>query len=316
MKASGPLLCIGLTTVDVVALPVRAEPHEGVRLISALQMAPAGTAAGAALVAATLGVPTRLAGAVGADAMGRFVRAELAHAGVDVTLLEVLSALPTSATLIPVDDPLRRSVFHAPGASPFMTVTPALRAAVTAARAVHYAGIGAPLLDPEAAALLAAARAGGALTTCDLISPGPQATAQLRAVLPHIDVFLPSAVEARLLTQQPDLTAAARTLHAWGAAAVIIKNGADGALSLDPAGQLTHAPAFAVTPVDTTSCGDSFCAGFIAALDRGWAPLDACRFAGMTAGLVAEGVGTLGALQDFDATVAAMDRYALATESA
>ena len=44
--------------------------------------------------------------------------------------------------------------------------------------------------------------------------------------------------------------------------------------------------------------------------------LDACRFAGMTAGLVAEGVGTLGALQDFDATVAAMDRYEPAIDPA
>ena len=40
------LLCIGLTTVDVVALPLRMEPFDGVRLIDAVQMAPAGTAAG------------------------------------------------------------------------------------------------------------------------------------------------------------------------------------------------------------------------------------------------------------------------------
>src|SRR5260370_38243342 len=64
------LLCIGLTTVDVVALPVRMEPFDGVRLIDAMQMAPAGTAAGAALVAAKLQVATQLAGAAGAEAAG------------------------------------------------------------------------------------------------------------------------------------------------------------------------------------------------------------------------------------------------------
>jgi len=78
------LLCIGLTTVDVVALPVRLEPFDGVRLIDAVQMAPAGTAAGTALVAAKLRVATQLAGAVGPDAAGRFIRGELIHAGVDV----------------------------------------------------------------------------------------------------------------------------------------------------------------------------------------------------------------------------------------
>lgn len=300
MKPIGPLLCIGLTTVDVVAVPVQPLAHEGVRLIDALQMAPAGTAAGAALVAATLGVPTRLAGAVGDDAMGRFVRAELAHAGVDVSLLEVLSDRTTSATLIPVHDPLRRSVFHAPGASPYMTVGPALHAAVNSARAVHYAGIGAPLLDAEAAALLAAARAAGALTTCDLISPGPQAAAQVRAVLPHIDVFMPSAVEARLLTAEPDLGRAAQALKTWGAGAVIIKNGAEGALSLDPAGQLSTSPALAVSAMDTTSCGDSFCAGFIAALLAGRDWPGALRFAAATAALVAQGPATLGRLESAD----------------
>jgi sugar/nucleoside kinase (ribokinase family) len=71
------LLCIGLTTVDVVALPVRIEPFDGVRLINAMQMAPAGTAAETALVAAKLRVAVQLAGTVGADAAGRFIRSEL-----------------------------------------------------------------------------------------------------------------------------------------------------------------------------------------------------------------------------------------------
>jgi hypothetical protein len=43
MTQSPLLLCIGLTTVDVVALPVGLEPADGVRLIDAVQMAPAGT---------------------------------------------------------------------------------------------------------------------------------------------------------------------------------------------------------------------------------------------------------------------------------
>ena len=77
-------------------------------------------------------------------------------------------------------------------------------------------------------------------------------------------------------------------------------------------GERHAVPAFAVDALDTTSCGDSFCAGFIAALDRGWTALDACRFASMTAGLVASGVGTLGALVGFDETVAAMEAYTVA----
>ena len=41
----------------------------------------------------------------------------------------------------------------------------------------------------------------------------------------------------------------------------------------------TRLPAHAITPVDTTSCGDSYCAGFIAGLDRGWSVIEAARLA-------------------------------------
>ena len=77
MAQSPSLLCIGLTTVDVVALPVEIEPFEGVRLINAMQMAPAGTAAGTALVAAKLQVATRLAGASSSAAWPSRLRAPM-----------------------------------------------------------------------------------------------------------------------------------------------------------------------------------------------------------------------------------------------
>ena len=273
--------------MDVVALPVRMEPFDGVRLIDAMQMAPAGTAAGAALVAAKLQVATQLAGAVGADAAGRFIRGELEHAGVDVALLEVLPGLPTSATLIPIDAAGNRMIYHSPGAAALMSLSDALRAAASAS-AVHYAGIGARNLDGHAEELLAPARARGALITCDLIAPGPNSAAELRRLLPHVDVFMPSAVEVRFLTGEADLPRAARALRDWGAGAIVIKNGADGAIALDSAGRLQVVPAFRIDRVvDTTSCGDGFCAGFIAATLRGKSWDQALRFAAATASLVA-----------------------------
>src|SRR5260221_4072164 len=141
------LLCIGLTTVDVVALPVRMEPFDGVRLMDAMQMAPAGTAAGAALVAAKLQVATQLAGAVGADAAGRFIRGELIHAGVDVALLEMLPGLPTSTTLIPIDAAGERMIYHSPGAPPLMGFSGGLKTAAARARPLHYARTRARHLD-------------------------------------------------------------------------------------------------------------------------------------------------------------------------
>jgi sugar/nucleoside kinase (ribokinase family) len=299
MNGDGSLLCVGLTTVDIVAAPVALEAFEGTRLIRTLAMAPAGTAAGAAMVAARLGAPTRLFGGVGDDATGRFALAELAHEGVDVSLVTVMEGVGTSATLLPIDKHGVRPVLHAPGAGRLFEMTDAALEAAGQASVVHYAAIGARRLDGgPGEALLAKAKAAGAMTTCDLIGPGPTAAAEVRRLLPHVDVFLPSAVEARFLTGEDDLERAAAIFRDWGAGACVVKNGEHGAIALDATGSLSHVSAFPVERVvDTTSCGDSFCAGFIVAtlLGRRWgAALD---FGAATASLVAQGPATLGALE-------------------
>jgi sugar/nucleoside kinase (ribokinase family) len=300
MNAPLSLMCVGLTTVDVIALPVDLEPFDGVRLLSAFNMAPAGTAAGAALVAARLGLTVSIAGAVGNDAMGRFIASELKFAHVETSLLEIRDE-PTSSTLIPIDAAGRRMIFHAPGAGPLMQPSAAMAAAAERVAALHYAGVGAPYLKDAGLTLLKSARARGALTTCDLIAPGPNAAPEVQALLPNVDVFMPSAVEARFLSGEEDLERAARAFRSWGAGSVVIKNGAEGALALDRHGalQLTSAVPLARI-VDTTSCGDGFCAGFIAATLRGASFKAALQYASAAAALIAQGAATLGRLQSHD----------------
>jgi sugar/nucleoside kinase (ribokinase family) len=156
------------------------------------------------------------------------------------------------------------------------------------------------------AELLRAAHEAGAIITCDLISPQPSALKELERLLPYVDYFMPSAAEALALTGTDDLDAAADAFLALGAKACIIKNGGRGSYIVLPAGRFTL-PAHRITPIDTTSCGDSYCAGFIAALNLGWEPLEACRFATATAAQVAQGLATLGKLESFEATETAMN---------
>jgi sugar/nucleoside kinase (ribokinase family) len=302
------LLTIGLTTLDVVARPIDSLPSgEGTTLVEGIACAPAGTAAGAAMVAATLGVPVKLASAVGSDLVGRFVRMALDEAGVDTSLLETMAGASTSTTVLAVDSQGRRPNFHALGAGMFASVNDDILAAARETRFLHYAGVGGPKLDRGAGAeLLRVAREAGATITCDLISPQPSALKELERLLPYVDYFMPSAAEALALTGTEDLDAAADAFLALGAKACIIKNGGQGSYIVLPSGRFTL-PAHRITPIDTTSCGDSYCAGFIAALNRGWEPLEACRFATATAAQVAQGLATLGKLESFEATEAAMN---------
>lgn len=294
------LLCVGLTTLDVVGRPITEIPqNEGGRLIEQIACAPAGTAAGAACVAARLGLKAGVAGAIGSDLTGKFVRFALEDGGVDTSLLQTLEGYPTSTTILPIDDQGRRPTLHAPGAGSVPPLTDPLMAAAADVRCLHYAAIGAPTFDGgPGEKLVAAAKAAGALVTCDLIAPRPDAKEELKRILPHVDWFLPSADEARFLTGIDDLQSAADAFVAMGARNCVIKDGGRGAVMA--AGELRgRLPAFDIKVVDSTTCGDSFCAGFITAHLKGLGDLEALKFAAATAAMVAQGLATYGKLESF-----------------
>ena len=311
------LLCVGLTTLDVVGRPItEIPPDEGGRLIEQIACAPAGTAAGAACVAARLGVSTGVAGAIGSDLTGKFVRFALEDGGVDTHLLVTMNGYPTSTTILPIDNQGRRPTLHAPGAGSIPPLTDELLAAAASVRCLHYGAIGAPTFDRgPGESLLKAAKAGGAEVVCDLIAPRPDAKEELARLLPNIDWFLPSANEARLLTGEDDLQAAAEAFLAMGAKNCVIKDGGRGAVMA--AGELRgRLPAFKIEVVDTTTCGDSFCAGFIAAHLMGWSDFDALKFAAATAAMVAQGLATYGKLESFEQVEDAMKTLPIAETGA
>lgn len=313
--ASG-LLAIGLTTLDIVARPIDALTHtERAIFIDGIACAPAGTAGGAALVAARLGLPVKIVGAVGDDLNGAFVRRGFEAVGVDVGLLETRPGERTSTTLLTVESDGTRSSYHMPGAGVGAEVDQAVVAAARASRFVHYAAVGGRSTDGGPGAdMIAAAKAAGATITCDLIGPRGSALDELKRLLPHVDYFMPSAAEAAFLTGSDDIPAAAELFRSLGAGACVIKNGRRGSYVSIGAERRTVA-AHAIEPLDTTSCGDSYCAGFMAALDRGWPPLEACRLATATAALVAQGLGTLGNLESFAQAERAMREMALVEEA-
>ena len=298
---SGGLLCIGLTTVDLLARSIDKIPlTENVELIDRIALAPAGTAGGTALVAGRLGVPTRLCSVVGDDPAGKIARLVYEEHGVDLSLLDTAVGMPTSTTLICINSAGQRPRFHMRGASVTVQVTEAALAAARSAKYVHYAAIGAPQLDGGAGAALAAtARNAGATVTCDLTSPRPNALEELQRVLPFVNFFMPNAEEALHLSDRETVEEAGQFFRDLGAVNCVIKDGARGSVLVTAEGS-TRVAAHVIEPLDTTSCGDSYCAGFIAALVRGRSVLEACRFGSAVAALVASGLGTLGLLQGFD----------------
>lgn len=85
----------------------------------------------------------------------------------------------------------------------------------------------------------------------------------VRAAIQAVDVFLPNAREARLLSGEEDLE---RALFILGKLCplVVVKDGCRGAYAIQK-GETVHVPSIPVTPLDTTGAGDCFSAGFVKA---------------------------------------------------
>jgi ribokinase len=86
---------------------------------------------------------------------------------------------------------------------------------------------------------------------------------EMHALLPVVDILLPSRAEAEALTGLSVAEDGARALLASGVKVVALKMGQDGCL-IATGEQIIRVPAFVVETRDSTGAGDSFAAGLIA----------------------------------------------------
>jgi ribokinase len=241
-----------------------------------------GKGANQAVAAARAGARVAMVGAVGADDLGDEALRELAAEGIDVAAVARLDDVPTGVAAIVVDARGENLVAVASGAN----------AAIDAAVVEDAVppGDGVVLLGHEIpeAAVVAGIRAGREAGRRLVLNPAParRLADDLEGVL-----LTPNAHEARALTGEEDVEAAARALAARTGAPVLVTLGAEGALLLD--GDVERLPAPTVKVVDTTGAGDAFVGGFAAGFVRsGGDVLVAARHGNAVAALSVTKFGT------------------------
>lgn len=233
-----------------------------------------GQVATAMVAARRLGLRAGLCGAVGEDAAGRELLAELAAEGVELGGVAVCAQAQTRLALVLVDAHGDRRVleWRHPRLQPRADEPTA--ADVSAARAVHLDGTY-PQASLRAARL---AKAAGTLVSIDLdrvLDPGVDlAGAPGRAVDSGVTAELVAladlcVVSARFpteLTAEPDPDRAALRLAARTSGFVVVTRGEAGAVAV--IGGTLHAFPALRPPVllDTTACGDTFHAALLAYL--------------------------------------------------
>ena len=273
-------LCAGIVVADHVCEPIAELPAAGVLVETpALHVSIGGCAANCAVNMTRLGLATAVAGTIGDDIFGRFVREVFSEAGVDCSILEVRDDLQTSATqVINVTGEDRRFI-HAPAANAHFTTETITDEVLRRTRVLYLGGY---CLSEEPTAERVAdlfTRAGrlGVITMLDVVisTPGDY-SARLKEVLPVTDYFVPNDDEARLLCGLEQPIEQARTFFDAGARQVVITCGDRGSVMLGPAGGL-KAHAHRVRLVDGTGGGDAFASGFILALLDKASPEDCLR---------------------------------------
>ncbi|WP_181701006.1 PfkB family carbohydrate kinase [Chthonobacter albigriseus] len=219
-----------------------------------------------AVAAARTGASTVFWTAVGRDADGDLIAAQLDVEGIGTARLARLD-LPTDRSAILVD-PAGENL---------------IASMVECARRFDPAGAG--LLDDAVGSgdivvlqgnltlgattgTMRAARAAGARV---LFNPSPLG-AEGVPPLDLVDILVLNRVEARVITGESDPDRALAALMARGAGRVLLTLGADGAVVADDAGQRVIA-AVPVEATDTTGAGDVFAGVLAGLIAMGW-PLD------------------------------------------
>ena len=280
-RGSGPLdlLVIGDCNPDVMVVGDDVTPAFGQqeKLVDGISLEIGGSASITAVAAARLGLRVALAAAVGDDPAGRFMLGQLAAEGVDTAPVAVRTDAPTGMT-VALSAGGDRAILTATGAVATLTAGDVPSALLARAQHVHVSSyfLVEDSLGPGLAALLEAARAGGASTSLDTNWDPAQrwGDERLAAALARVSLLLPNEAEALHLAGGALGLAAVATLEQAVSAltaagpGLVVKLGERGALCFDGTRRYLARPP-PVTVADTTGAGDCFNAGVIAGLLSG-----------------------------------------------
>ncbi len=285
MSKAFDVLVVGDYCLDLIFTGLPRFPELGFEVVgTGFAMTPGGAYNSVAALH-RLGLNVGWAADFGDDDFSRFIIDRAAQEGLDDSLF-VRHKRPLRFITVAASYPQDRAfiAYYDPGP----TIPAAMKAlAMASTRVLYVPGLyTGPLLD----AGLRLVQARGTKLVMDGNSAEEAQTLQdasVRRVLTSLDIFMPSALEARKLTGEQSVEGALRAL-AEHCPLVVIKDGAGGAYAC-AAGAILHSPAIEVTPLDTTGAGDCFNAGFLKAW-LGGRPLDECLRWGNTVG----GLSTLG----------------------
>jgi sugar/nucleoside kinase (ribokinase family) len=302
------IVCVGILVADVLGKPVDSLPEKGkLGLVDKMSLQIGGCAANVAIDLAKLGLKTTVIGKIGDDNFGKFLLDTLNSEKVDVSGLKVDKNVSTSASMVMISGDGERSILHSLGANAkfgFDDINPEV---VKKSKILLIAGTFLmPDFDGEGTEkLLTFAKENGVLCCMDTAwdSKG-QWIKKIEASLKYLDWFMPSYDEACEMSGKTKPEEIAQFFNSKGVKNVIVKLGNEGCF-VKPGNEKGYlVPAFnKVKAIDTSGAGDSFCAGFIAGLYKGWAITVCAKFANAVGAHCIMQIGTTAGIKSIEETL-------------
>ncbi len=306
IRSLGGVICCGNISLDMPVWPVDRIEWGTTLWVDQIEQNIGGNGGNTSIAMARLGTPVRLYGAVGSDAKGEQLLAQLRTEGVDTSRVN-RSPQETTTVVCLVHPSGDRMFLHRPGASSDVDPDRLQFDDGPSFTHFHFANpFALPVARYHARELFARARAVGLTTSLDTgwDSMG-RWSLDIDSCLPDVDLLFVNESEARMLTGHDDPERAASVLQERGAAEVVVKLGGRGCVVYAGAHRFA-APAFEVAVKDTTGAGDCFAGGFLAALHHGLDLREAAMVANAAGAMSVERLGTVSGVRSWGDTLSWM----------
>jgi len=296
------VLCVGFVDQDIIlnGLPDDALSRDSAHADHTV-IAAGGDAANQAVTLVRLGNRTALTANVGRDPIGEGIYRLLEGEGVDMSYCIREGIIRSNLSVVVIKPDGERSFLVGKGQGnldlsvEMIDLTVLGRVKAVSLGSLYF------MKDMDqggAAELFRQAKARQVLTFADMTSDayniGPD---NIASVYPFTDYLMPSYEEAVYTSRKTDVDEIADFFLRQGVGCIVIKLGNQGCFVKNKDNRFYVNP-YQIKPVDTTGCGDSFCAGFISAVLAGKSLAESAEFACAAGAVNAEEFGAHGAVKD------------------
>ena len=308
--------CLGIVVADTIAKPIDSLPDVGrLELIEQLELHTGGCAANTGIDLAKIGLKTAVVGKVGKDGFGDFIKNELEKNQVDITGLVEQEGINTSSSIVIVNRQGERPFIHCLGANAHFKEEDVNDSIIEKSKVLFIAGaLLMPLLDGEPTMrMLKKAQANGIYTAMDTAwdSTGKWGETVMQC-LPYLDLFIPSIEEAEMISGKSDVEQMADMFLDKGVKLAVIKLGKKGCFIKNSQGYKYEIATYShIKATDTTGAGDSFVAGFLTGIVKGWDLWQCGKFANAVGTHCVMSVGASKGIKSLEETLEFMKKYEL-----